>query len=227
MESAEDYYQYHYQKITNSGPIGFVAMIGHLSLEKWPFTKFSKDCKKNFDKILEVGAGHGQHYKYLKEDFKAYTMTDVRPNLLNNLKVSDARVVIEKTSIDAESLPYADNSFDRLIATCLLVHLDNPEKALTEWRRVVKPGGAISIYIPCEPGILLRILQSITTRRKQKKLGIDARYLHYGEHRYNFPFVIAIISNVFRRNFRIRKFPFLFGSFDFNLWSVVTISNVK
>jgi hypothetical protein len=91
----------------------------------------------------------------------------------------------------------------------------------------VKPGGAISIYIPCEPGILLRLLQALTTRRKQRQLGIDAKYLHYGEHRYNYPFVITIIKNVFNGNFRVRKFPFLFGSFDFNLWSVVTISNLK
>jgi ubiquinone/menaquinone biosynthesis C-methylase UbiE len=227
MESTEDYYQHHYQKITNSGLIGFVAMIGHISLERWPFTKFSRVSKKSFHEILEVGAGHGQHYKYLKGDFITYTMTDVRPNLLNNLQVSDPRVVIEKKSIDAEFLPYGDDSFDRLIATCLLVHLDNPEKALAEWRRVVKPGGAISIYIPCEPGILLRLLQSLTTRRKQRKLGIDAKYLHYSEHRYNFPFVITIINKVFSQNFRIRKFPFLFGTFDINLWSVVTISNLK
>jgi hypothetical protein len=89
MESAEEYYEHHYQKITNSGLIGFVAMIGHETLERWPFTKFNGNGKQSFQKILEVGAGHGQHYKYLKGDFVTYTMTDVRPNLLNNLKVSD------------------------------------------------------------------------------------------------------------------------------------------
>ena len=227
MENAEDYYQNHYQKITNSGPIGFVAMIGHLTLEKWPFTKFIGDWQKGFENVLEVGAGHGQHYKYLDRDFVKYTMTDIRPSLLKNLEIDDSRVIIEKRSIDAESLPYEDDSFDRVIATCLLVHLNNPEKALIEWRRVVKPGGTISIYVPCEPGIFLRLLQSVTTRRKQKKLGINAKYLHYGEHRYNFPFVITIIDNVFSQNFRVRKFPFLIGTFDMNLWSVVTISNFK
>ncbi len=81
------------------------------------FTKFSKDSKKGFDKVLEVGAGHGQHYTYLKGNFGTYTMTDVLPNLLNNIEVTNSRVVIEKNSIDAASLRYDDNSFDRLIAT--------------------------------------------------------------------------------------------------------------
>ena len=92
---------------------------------------------------------------------------------------------------------------------------------------MVKSGGVISIYVPCETGLILRFMQNITSRRKQKKLGINAGYIHYQEHRYNFPFLISLINKVFPDNVCIRKFPFMFGSFDLNLWAVVTVKNFK
>jgi ubiquinone/menaquinone biosynthesis C-methylase UbiE len=154
-------------------------------------------------------------------------MTDLRPDLLSSIILKDSRVHIEKSPINAEELPYKDDSFDRVIATCLLIHLRNPEKALQEWRRVCKPNGNITIYIPCESGVLLRSLQAITTRKKQSKLGIDARYLHYQEHPYSYPFILSLLKRVFGKNFRLRKFPFLIGNFDINLWAIATINNVK
>jgi ubiquinone/menaquinone biosynthesis C-methylase UbiE len=103
----------------------------------------------------------------------------------------------------------------------------NPENALHEWKRVVKPGGTINIYIPCESGLTLRFAQFLTTRRKQKKLGLDAKYLHYQEHRYSYPFLISLLKNVFGKNLKVRKFPFIVGSFDINLWAIATIKNFK
>ena len=227
MNDAAEYYKNFYEKITNSGAVGVVAKVGHLTLERWPFVKprFSKNS--DLLEVLEVGAGHGQHQMYVNHNFKNYTMTDMRPNLLLGKPLQDPRIAVELDSVNAENLPYDDNSFDRLIATCLLIHLDNPEKALQEWKRVVRPGGVISIYVPCEPGLLLRILQSVTTRRKQKKAGLDAKYLHYGEHSYSYPFILTIIKKTFNKNYSLRSFPFFFGSFDINLWSIVTVVNKK
>ena len=228
MSESSSYYENHYQQITNTGSIGFVAKIGHMSLERWPFTRIGSVDSKKYLKILEVGSGHGQHYKYVKNTFEKYLMTDVRPELLKDIRTDTKGIEIEKLSINAEKLPYEDNSFDRLIATCLLIHLDNPEQALGEWKRVVRQGGVISIYVPCEPGLILRTLQAFTTRHKQYKLGLNAKHLHYSEHRYSYPYIIAVLNNVYPKiNIRVRKFPFIFGSFDINLWSSITVTNVK
>jgi phosphatidylethanolamine/phosphatidyl-N-methylethanolamine N-methyltransferase len=154
-------------------------------------------------------------------------MSDLRPELLKSLNISDKKIVVESESINAEKLPYQNDSFDRLISTCLLTHLKNPEDALKEWKRVVKPGGIISIYIPCEPGILLRIVQSLTTRRKQLKLGIDAKYIHYSEHPYHHPYLTTLVDYTFKKNYISRSFPFIFGGFNLNLWTIVTIRNLK
>jgi SAM-dependent methyltransferase len=46
---------------------------------------------------------------------------------------------------DAESLAFEDNAFDVLVSRNLLWALPHPEKALKQWRRVVKPDGRLVI----------------------------------------------------------------------------------
>ena len=219
------YYENFHELISNRGIVGLIGKLTHVSLEHRVFV--GKNQSNQGMKIVEVGSGQGQHLKYVTENYDSYLVTDLRPSLLKSLERANNRINIEKNSVDAESLPYADNEFDRLIATCLLIHLMDPEKALREWKRVVKPGGTINIYIPCESGFTLRLSQFFTTRRKQKRLGLNAKYFHYQEHRYSYPFLLSLINNVFGKNVRIRKFPFLIGTFDINLWAIATIRNFK
>lgn len=46
---------------------------------------------------------------------------------------------------DAESIPLADDSIDVLMALFVLYHVNDPQKALEEFKRVVKPGGTVVI----------------------------------------------------------------------------------
>lgn len=225
MSLSDDYYAKYYEDVTNKGAVGIVSKFVHYSLENWPYSKiFHKEIllsEGNTDyQILEVGAGHGQHAKYVKTKFMTYLQTDFRPELIKEQNIKN--VVTVRDSINAEALPYEDETFDRVIATCLLIHLKEPELALMEWMRVLKKRGGLSVYIPNEPGLLLRFLQAISTRRKQKKLGIPATYLHYKEHPYSYPYLISIVKENFEE-FYIRKFPFVFGPWDLNIWTVVTI----
>jgi ubiquinone/menaquinone biosynthesis C-methylase UbiE len=48
---------------------------------------------------------------------------------------------IEFREGDAQNLPFADSSFDRVLANFALLHLANPERACAEAQRVLKPGG--------------------------------------------------------------------------------------
>ena len=51
---------------------------------------------------------------------------------------------------DALVLPYADAAFDAVLFFDLLEHLDRPGEALAEFARVLRPGGLLHGYVPCE-----------------------------------------------------------------------------
>jgi ubiquinone/menaquinone biosynthesis C-methylase UbiE len=211
-----EYYEKHYEEVINSGIIGRFANHYHQLMER-------DFIDKRYDNILEVGAGKGQHLQYVKCQFKYYLQTDIR----NNDSISSiASNNSEWLLADAQNLSqFNDGQFERTIATCLIAHLPDPEIALKEWRRVTsKNGGIISIYVPCEPSLLLRLAQGLSTKRKVKKIGIDYSLMHYQEHRNHYFYVRALISEIFR-NDKIKKigFPNKFLPFDFKLYEIYQI----
>ena len=48
----------------------------------------------------------------------------------------------------AYELPFADASFDKIIAAEVLEHLPEDGRAMRELARVLKPGGAIAVTVP-------------------------------------------------------------------------------
>lgn len=139
-----------------------------------------------YTRVLEVGAGSGHHFPYVREGFEQYVMTDGSDLMLEIASKKFARELsagvlsIEKQ--DATALKYPDHSFDRLIATHVLEHLANPVNVLKEWNRVVRPNGIISIVLPCDPGMLWRLGRYLGPRRNAVKAGLEYDYLCAAEH---------------------------------------------
>jgi SAM-dependent methyltransferase len=86
-------------------------------------------------KILEVGAGSG----ILQDLVPDYTALDIS---------ATARRFFHKPFVEASAtdMPFPDNTFDGLWSVWVLEHIPNPEKALLEMRRVVKPGGYMFLF---------------------------------------------------------------------------------
>ena len=87
-------------------------------------------------KVLEVGAGSG----LLQDIVEDYTGLDI---------ASSARRFFHKPFVQASAthMPFPDNSFDALWSFRVIEHIPNPERALLEIRRVVKPGGYILLDV--------------------------------------------------------------------------------
>lgn len=153
-----------------------------------------------FPRVLEVGGNRGEHIPYVKHRFDEYVLTDLYPpNLLESLR-ADKRVV--SASADVEDLPYEDNSFDRLVSTCVLHHVPDPFRALREMRRVVRPGGRLTILLPTDPSAAYRLAQRVTSGRNARKRGIGEFFelVHAVDHVNHFTSLIQQINYVFRRD---------------------------
>jgi SAM-dependent methyltransferase len=70
-------------------------------------------------------------------DFSGGMLEQARQNLL------DQPHGFTFEEIDAQSIPYAENTFDAVIANHMLYHVPDRAKALSEVRRVLKPGGRL------------------------------------------------------------------------------------
>lgn len=59
------------------------------------------------------------------------------------------------TTGSAYQLPYPDEQFDVVFAHAVLYHLQQPEQALAEFRRVLKPGGLVALRDACHSGDMM------------------------------------------------------------------------
>jgi ubiquinone/menaquinone biosynthesis C-methylase UbiE len=219
--------QNHFYEFFYPRTIGVEAKGLRSVLWRYPHKIVEKKFKTNQGKtILEVGAGNGEHIPFVSKDFKRYISSDISTISLNRILEADN---FEKLQVDAESLPFANDAFDRLIAMCLLAHLKNPEDALNEWLRVSKNGSTIQIYVPCEPGLALRFFRFLITAPAVKKMGYEGFDLFMArEHRNSALNLMRYIEEVFHFS-KIKKIkrPFPFLSWNLNLFYIFEIEVKK
>ncbi|MFM5949549.1 MAG: class I SAM-dependent methyltransferase [Novosphingobium sp.] len=95
--------------------------------------------------VLDVGAGTGRALLRLSRDLPGVSLTGIEP-------VAELRAVGHANGIepnrliegDATALPFADDSFDFVIETGMLHHLERPAVAVAEMVRVARLGVMIS-----------------------------------------------------------------------------------
>jgi SAM-dependent methyltransferase len=218
-----------YSSIINSGAVGFFSRSYHKQMER-PF-----GGNLFFNRVLELASADGTHFNFVNHSFNEYFETDIRFEKLKkeNITTLDFNEKIRSKRIrsyaNAEDLSdFEDNYFDRVVATCLILHLHDIPRALSEWRRVTKDKGFITIYLHCEPGFFLRFAQMLGTKPKFKKNGIDYNYWQYSEHVTFFLRAVTLIKHHFESDhIKTRNFPFPFFGWNFNLWQIVQIQVTK
>lgn len=88
------------------------------------------------ESLLDAGCGDGGVARLLRKRVGQVTAIDVEPSAA----WQDEQALSFHTA-DAESLPFEDDSFDLVHSKDSLHHMEEPERALAEYRRVLKPGG--------------------------------------------------------------------------------------
>jgi SAM-dependent methyltransferase len=90
------------------------------------------------ESILDVGCGPGRWYAPIRNALPdtIYFGVDLHPGMLSHHPIDNTLAVG-----DAQCLPYADHTFDVIMANHMLYHVQNTEAAISEFRRVLKPEG--------------------------------------------------------------------------------------
>ena len=96
--------------------------------------------------ILELACGSGQLSLRLSTHVQLWEATDFSENMIREAKKKSCSGRLHFSVQDATNLPYADSSFDAVVIANALHIMPNPERALSEIRRVLKPGGLL--YAP-------------------------------------------------------------------------------
>ena len=99
-------------------------------------------------KILDVGTGNGSLALLFAEMGHEVVGIDISEEMLSVAieKAKERGVNPDLRIGDAESLDFEDESFDAVVSRIVLWTLPHPEKAISEWRRVLKPSGKVYTF---------------------------------------------------------------------------------
>lgn len=216
-EWAAIYENLNYEK----GLAGFFLKKSHAWLER----RF--DASHYFGRVLEVGAGTGIHLQFVRHAFDEYWMTDLNPPMLDKVNQDavnpkgSGKVIV--SAENASRLSFPDKSFDRLIAAHVLEHLYKPHEVLREWCRVLRPGGVLSLLLPCDPGLLWRLGQNIGSRKKFERVGFEYDYWAARGHINSINHLVTFVNYYFT-DVESSWLPMRIPSMDANLFYVAHIT---
>ena len=110
------------------------------------------------DRVLDIGCGFGRHsYEVIRRGGHAVAAdladTELKQVLGTFRAMSDAESLPPSargsvTQANVLSLPFADESFDHVIASEILEHVPDDTTGMAELARVTKPGGTLAVTVP-------------------------------------------------------------------------------
>ena len=110
------------------------------------------------ERLLDLGCGGGRHAfqavrmgaRVVALDAAAAEVSQVRDTIGAMLDAGEVAAEDEAGVVqgDALRLPFADASFDRVIASEVLEHIPEDDAAMAELSRVLRPGGTMAVTVP-------------------------------------------------------------------------------
>ncbi len=121
--------------------------INRIDFDKWCFNQinFSRDAN-----VLELGCGTGKLWFKNKDYIEStlnITLSDFSKSMIKIAKnrLKDVNHEFGYKEINAENIPYNDETFDIIIAQHMIYFIPDIEKALVEIQRVLKPNGVFYV----------------------------------------------------------------------------------
>ena len=105
---------------------------------------------KEWASVIDLGTGIGNNLKSLEKIVRGVTVVDVSEFALSRLKESYKNKFKRLNIIqeDLNTVKFLECSFDIVLMTEVIEHLENPEVILKKIMKILKPGGYLIISIP-------------------------------------------------------------------------------
>jgi SAM-dependent methyltransferase len=114
------------------------------------------------DNVLDLGCGFGRHAYEASRRGATVVAVDAGPDEVTQVRATLGAMVdagelaadhpASAVQGDALFLPFADGTFDRVIASEVLEHIPDDTAAMHELSRVLRPGGTMAVTVPrCVP----------------------------------------------------------------------------
>jgi len=119
-----------------------------VSVDLIRFTMKKANLSK-ISRVLELGVGDGSIVKQIVETLGIHCDiygVDIDEDALKLAKGKG--ILVSRADLNEDKLPYPDNYFDLVIMEEVIEHLINPDNAIKEVHRVLKPRGLLVISTP-------------------------------------------------------------------------------
>ena len=120
-------------------------------------------CRQALGDVLEIGVGTGRNLPYYPGHVRL-TGIDLNPAMLDiaRRRAADLGREVELRLGDAQALDLPDSQFDTVVATLALSSIPDDHSAVTEVRRVLRPGGRfIVLDFARSPHLTVRVIQRL------------------------------------------------------------------
>ncbi|KPC71761.1 class I SAM-dependent methyltransferase [Streptomyces sp. NPDC006349] len=98
--------------------------------------------------VLEIGAGQGRNFRHYPDTVDEVVALEPDDTLRTAAAKAAATAPVRVTVVagEAEQLPAAEDEFDVVVVSLVLCSIDDPDHALAEVARVLRPGGQLRFY---------------------------------------------------------------------------------
>lgn len=152
------------------------GLLGYVSRQRFRLVK-SLLPTTPVNKLLEVGYGSGVFFPELAKVAERLYGADIHDRPAEVMAVlARAGVSAELVTAPAEELPFADETFDIVIAVSTFEFVTDARRAIRELARVLTPAGRIIVVTPGQSPLLDLALRVFTGESAQKDFG-DRRKL--------------------------------------------------